>query len=175
MKEKITDEGTPSTESKVTISREIETPPSRLNPLPLLWRGITEAECRAWFQNRYCHEGIRTFDGIDVRFAPGCFRHAFFESPGKARFSRARAERIRWIELLLQDPGAILLVGFDKQRGAYDYRRRVALWPDKAYLTVTEAAPACPRRAHFVTAFPLCPGTEERTLARLLRSPRWPA
>lgn len=176
MKERIDPEGKPSTDSNVTIPRTEPTQNPLRSPTSIsLWSGINQEQCHDFFRDHYCKRGVQTFDGIDVAFASPAFKHAFFESPCKAEFAQARAERIRWIESLLHDPSALLLVGFNKKTGTYDYRRRVALWPDEAYLTVIQFDDECGGFSHFITAFVLSDATKDRVLRKLLLSPRWPA
>ena len=49
-------------------------------PYSLLVQYGTEAEYRRHFEQVYCKEPIKTFDGITVRFHKSMFDHCFFES-----------------------------------------------------------------------------------------------
>ncbi len=176
MKHRPRPEASASTDSNVTISR-IDLTQNTLPPVasPPLRQDVTEARCREFFIENYCRQGVRTFDGIDVRFPTGTFKHAFFESPAKVQFSMSRATRVHWIAHLLADRNAILLQGFDKKAGIYSPQRRVAIWPTEAYLTIIQLDQTCAARAYFITAFHLCCGTADKTLTKLLSSPLWGA
>jgi len=99
--------------------------------------------------------------------------HAFYESPGKTVFSLPRAQRAQWIALLLADPAALLVCGYDKKRDTYSRTRRVALWPEERYLVVVQLDQRDPKLAHFITAFYVDGPGWKSTLEKLVRSPRW--
>jgi len=93
-----------------------------------------EAAYEKLYLDTYCKSAtpIITNDGIQVKFFPERFKHAFYESADrkaadKSQFSSERAERILWIKETLQDPTADLRVGWDKKYKRYDKSYRVAV------------------------------------------------
>jgi hypothetical protein len=101
-----------------------------------------------------------------VTFDPNGFGHAFYEGESKQHFSRARAERIDWIEKALKDRSAELYQGWDKLNRRPTKRRRVCL-VNRDYVVVIEFVSA--NEAHFITAYIATDDT--RQLVR--RSARW--
>jgi hypothetical protein len=87
----------------------------------------TEEEYREHFERVYCSNTLTTFDGIDVRFFPERFDHAFHEGTFKSGFSRERAERIDWIGAALTDEAARLYIGWDTDRRREMPNRRVCV------------------------------------------------
>jgi hypothetical protein len=93
---------------------------------------------------------VSTFDGFTVTFLPADFGHAFYEAPGKSRFSVRRAQRIDWIGEALADSQAELYVGWDKKRRKHRADRRVCLVGGD-YVVVIQVQHNM--KARFVTAF----------------------
>lgn len=101
----------------------------------------TEAEYRQFFNEEYCNKVIFTHDGIEVKFRPEHFNHAFFKNASrrakdKSLFSRERAERITWIKQALQDTNLTLYAGWDSKKKRYDHTRRVCLVTPDGYVVV---------------------------------------
>lgn len=118
-----------------------------------------------------------TFDGIAVRFRKGQFCHCFYESSRRNRvkdvFSAKRAQRIDWIKAALQDPNSERYQGWDKRRGRYDARRRVALVMGNYVVVIALKGR---KQADFVTAYvadtPATPGRPS-TVEMIRRAPKW--
>jgi hypothetical protein len=132
-----------------------------------------EASYRQLYLQTYCDptNPVVTFDGIEVRFFPDRFDHAFFESVNrqladKAQFSRIRAERILWIRDTLQDPTADLRVGWDKKYKTYDKSFRVAV---VKYNYVVIIWVKNKIYAKFITAY-----EADNSIGKILGSPTWP-
>ncbi|MCE1190161.1 MAG: hypothetical protein LWX56_13605 [Ignavibacteria bacterium] len=137
-----------------------------------LARNLTEAVYRQIFETVYCDSSnpIITHDGIRVKFFPDQFDHAFFESNNwqagdKSMFSQSRAERIYWIKDTLQDPQAILKVGWDKLNKTYNYSRRVAVVVTD-YVVIIHINNST--EAKFITAY-----KADKSIGRILAAPPW--
>lgn len=101
----------------------------------------TEVEYRQFFNEEYCSKVILTHDGIEVKFRPEHFDHAFFKNASrhardKSIFSRERAERITWIKQALLDKSLTLYAGWDSRKKRYDHTRRVCLVTPNGYVVV---------------------------------------
>ena len=155
-----------STSSDVTLSQSA-TPP--------LWHPISEVQCREFYNETYCRVGMKTFDGLSVRFAPRQFDHAFFHSTGKTEFCIPRAERVCWIGPLLADPRATLAYGYIKKKKRYTRERRVAIWPERRYVVIIIIERRDPQCAHFLTGFYVDGPKWKPTLDKLVASPHWTA
>jgi hypothetical protein len=138
---------------------------------PPLLKLADEAAYRARFEAIYCHGPIATFDGIQVRFRKGDFDHCFFESSHRDRvkdaFSPARAERLEWIQVALQDASAERYVGWDRDRRTYDKSRRVTVVCGDYVVVIAMTGLG---KANFVTAFV---ADTPNSLSRIRKSPRW--
>jgi len=140
-------------------------------PLPPLLALADEAAYRSHFENTYCQAPIRTFDAIDVRFRKADFDHCCFESDRRTRvknaFSVIRAERLDWIKAALEDPAALLYVGWDNEQKCYDTGRRVCVVSGNYVVVISILRPG---QARFITAFL---ADTPRTIQRIHLSPRW--
>ena len=107
-----------------------------LPPLLLL---PDEASYRKYFNENFVWGiPIFTFDGIQVRFFPVMFDHAFFRavsrsSGDKAAFARELAERMEWIRAMLQSSEVELY-----RRTVRGKLRRIALEPTERYAVVIQ-------------------------------------
>lgn len=133
-----------------------------------------EAAYRQFYLQTYCNplSPIITFDGIQVKFFPDQFDHAFFESVNrqladKAQFSTVRAERILWIKDTLEYPTADLRVGWDKKYKSYDKSYRVAVVKHN-YVVIIWIKDAT--NAKFITAY-----EADKSIDKILGSPVWTA
>ena len=93
---------------------------------------MTEVELRKIWKDEYCDQEIQTFDDIEVLFFEEMFDHVFFESLNrkvndKSILSFNRLEKIYWIKDTLNDPTAILKMGWDRKKKQYYDNRRVAI------------------------------------------------
>lgn len=139
---------------------------------PALVYYATESEYRSHYEAHYCRAKLYTFDGFRVYFPKRQFDDAFFESANrrardKSVFSRARAERIDWIATALQDPTAQLYVGWNRDKKAHDFNRRVVL-VYRNYVVILKIN----RRKHtstFITAYV----ADASTLRKIKTNPRW--
>lgn len=124
------------------------------------------------YKEKYCMKPIKTFDNFFVYFYEDRFDHAFYESSDYRGsddvFSNKRAERIDWIEKVLQDPNAELYMGYDKKRKVQDNKRRVSIINEDNYVVVIQLTRG--NRAKFITAFV----ADSPHTARNIRSgPKW--
>ncbi len=123
-------------------------------PYSLLVQYGTEAEYRRHFEQVYCKDPIKTFDGIVVRFHKSMFGHSFFESSrrdtNKDTFSIKRAERIDWIKKALQDPKSEKYVGWDRKKKRYNKKRRVTIVMGN-YVVIIQLTGS--GKADFITAY----------------------
>lgn len=128
----------------------------------------TEQEYRAHFEREYCHEAIKTFDDIQVRFRKSQFDHCFFESMHSKddTFSPQRAERIDWIKAALEDPNAEHRLGWDNKKKRPVNNRRVAIVVNN-YVVIIRLYRV--DRAEFVTAFV----ADQRTISKIRSNPIW--
>lgn len=127
---------------------------------------------RQLFLQTYCNplSPIITFDGIEVKFFPDQFDHAFFESVNrkladKTQFSLVRAERILWIKDTLEDPTADLRVGWDKKYKIYDKSYRVAVVKYN-YVVIIWIKDV--KNGKFITAY-----EADKSIGKILGSPVW--
>lgn len=127
---------------------------------------------RDLYLQTYCNpkSSILTFDGIQVKFFPDRFDHAFFESVNrqsadKAKFSTIRAERILWIKDTLEDPTADIRVGWDKKYKSFDKSYRVAVVKHD-YVVIIWIKDAS--NAKFITAY-----VADNSIGKILGSPVW--
>lgn len=131
----------------------------------------TVDDYRRHYLTTYCRGGIVTFDGINVRFFPETFDHAFFRdsdrwTKDKAVFDRRRAERMDWIRALLLDPSAELY-----RRVMHDGKlRRIALDPPTRYAVIIQMNPKCQSEARFITAYVV---DSCSALQKMRSNPRW--
>ncbi len=132
----------------------------------------TEDAYRQLYLQTYCYAAspIITFDKIEVRFFAERFEHAFYESKNrqiadKALFSTIRAERILWIKDTLEDPSAVLRVGWDKKLKKYDKSYRVAVVKND-YVVIIWIKDRT--TAKFITAY-----VADNSIGKILGSPEW--
>lgn len=139
---------------------------------PALVYYTSEQEYRDHYERCYCSAVIYTFDGLRVYFPRHQFDDAFFESANrrvrdKSLLSQQRAERIDWIRAALENPGAELFAGWDRDRKRINRVRRVALvWNDYVVILNIQGKK---RKAVFVTAYI----ADARTVAKIRNGPRW--
>jgi hypothetical protein len=138
---------------------------------PPLRKFNTEAECRGYFEQKYCISPLLTHDGIPVRFTKRDFDHAFYTSassrqPDKSVFSFERAEKIDLIEAVLRDSSASLHCGWDNRKKVANPTRRVAIGK-RNYVVVIQIMKS--GKARFITAFP----ANNRTILKINGSPKW--
>ncbi len=93
---------------------------------------IPVEEFREIWKSEYCTGPIETVDGVKVHCYEDMFDHVFFESadrkPGdKSILLLNRLEKILWIKAALQDPEAILKVGWDKSTKSYFDNLRISI------------------------------------------------
>jgi len=135
-------------------------------------RGKSVDEYRSLFDETYCMAPITTFDGIEVKFYPNMFEHAFYESydnmkKDKSLFSYNRAEKIMWIKETLEDPTAILKQGYLKKTKSYTDSRRVAIVKND-YVVIIRFYDISFKKAKFITAF-----EAYNSINEILGSPDW--
>jgi hypothetical protein len=82
-------------------------------------------------------------------------------------FSWQRAERIDWIKAALQDSSADLFVGWDRDKKAYAFKRRVCTVYGN-YVVVLSVAKN-KKAAIFITAYV----ADETTIQKIRSGPRW--
>jgi hypothetical protein len=116
----------------------------------------TENEYKNHYIEEYCNKVIHTHDGIEVKFRPEKFSHAFFKNASrknkdKSIFSMERAQRINWIKKVLQDEELHIYAGWDSSKKKYDHTRRVCLVTNDGYVVVLRMAK--PSLGIFVTAY----------------------
>lgn len=115
-----------------------------------------EPEYRQKYEDIYCSRIIPSCAGIDVKFNPSTFDHAFFmnadrRARDKSIFSIERAKRILWIEKVLKDPSLTVYQGWNNSQKKYDTNRRTVLVTPDQYVVVTRLLGE--NKAAFVTAF----------------------
>lgn len=129
-------------------------------------------EYKKHFIDKYCGNAIETFDGYQVKFYEDMFEHAFFESSGrngsKDVFSIKRAERIDWIEHVLQDSNAELYMGYDNKKKRNDDSRRVAIITEDNYVVIIQIIRDL--KAKFTTAYV---ADSPRTAEAIRKNPKW--
>lgn len=133
-----------------------------------------EAKLREIWRTEYCEQEIRTFDNIIVQFYESMFDHCFFESANrfkkdKSILSYNRLEKIYWIKDALQDPDAVLKIGWDAKTKSYDNSRRITLVKDNYIVVIIIFSET---KARFVTAYEI---NEEENLEKILKSPNYKA
>ncbi|MBE7632998.1 hypothetical protein [Tenacibaculum finnmarkense] len=126
-----------------------------------------EIKMRNQWKDVYCLCGIKTFDGIVVKFYEDMFDHCFYESrdrkhKDKSILSLNRLEKMLWIKDTLQDENAILKKGWDTQRKEYYKNRRVAVVKGNYVVIVMFTALL---KAKFITAY------EKNDIDNILNSP----
>lgn len=136
----------------------------------------TSQEYKAHFKSVYCRNEIYTFDKIRVYFKEDKFNHSFYSSPtrdGKksSQISPDRAQRIDWIKYVLENTGASLYQGWNKDAKRHAPDRRVSLVLNN-YVVVIELSFKLDGtlKANFVTAYVLI-GSE--TLNKIKSGPAW--
>lgn len=140
-------------------------------PAPQLLYLPDEPAYRMHYIRHYVNGGgVRTFDGILVRFFPTAFKDAFYRDSApkagdKALFDWTRAERMDWIRWLLTDPQAKVHRRRIKGKGL----RRIALDPTTRYAVITQVDGQNPQLARFITAYVATP----RTVRRMCSNPAW--
>lgn len=130
----------------------------------------TEDLLREMWSKEYCEVEIKTVDGIVVAFYSEMFDHCFFESANRRKkdksiLSTIRLERFYWIKEALQDPDAVLKVGWDSSKKSYDGSRRVALVKGNYVVIIHIYAE---QKARFTTAYVV---EIEENLEKIMNSP----
>lgn len=129
-------------------------------------------EYKGHFVNKYCKESLETFDSFKVKFYEDMFEHAFFESSNrrgnKDIFSSQRAERIDWIENVLQDKDAEIYMGYDSKNKRNDWNRRVTIINEDNYVVVIQIIKD--NKAKFVTAYV---ADSPHTAKSIRQNPKW--
>lgn len=142
--------------------------------LPTLKNFSSEAECKQYYIDNYCHAVIHTFDGIVVRFYEETFEHAFYTRTEKRwravkdHFAVERGERIDWIKAVLEDPSIIPRKGYDKAKRTYDNSRRVTFLSPNNYVVVIYINNN--GEGKFITAFVV---DNADTAQKLSKAPLW--
>lgn len=136
----------------------------------------TALEYKEHFKSVYCRNDIYTFDEIRVYFKEDKFNHSFYESPTRdgrksSQISLDRAKRIDWIKYVLENSGASLYQGWNKDAKRHEPDRRVSLVLD-SYVVVIELSFKLDGtlKANFVTAY-LLVGSE--TIKKIKSGPIW--
>lgn len=133
-----------------------------------------EAQLREIWRTEYCEQIIKTFDDIVVQFYESMFNHCFYESANrftkdKSILSYNRLEKIYWIKEALQDPDAVLKVGWDAKNKTYDGSRRITVVKDNYIVVIIVFSPT---KARFVTAYEV---DAEENLEKIMNSPDYKA
>lgn len=161
---------TPSLGGDVTSKPPIIAARTHTSPPPSVLLLASEVEYRAHFQARLCAGPIVTHDGISVRFRTSDFDHCCYESTHrdrtKDRFSAARAERIDWIDYVLQNPSAAIRQGWDSRAKRHDEDRRVAV-VDRMVVVIARTDV---QKARFITAYW---ADSHKTIRKILGGPAW--
>ncbi len=87
----------------------------------------------------------------------------------KSILSYNRLEKIYWIKEALQDPDAILKVGWDAKNKTYDGSRRITVVKDNYIVVIIIFSPT---KARFVTAYEV---DAEENLEKIMNSPDYKA
>ena len=137
-------------------------------------QNFTEEELREIWKTEYCNAPIVTFDRVSVKFYEDKFNHLFYESENrklkdKSILSYNRLEKIYWIKEALQDPDAILKVGWDAKNKTYDGSRRITVVKDNYIVVIIIFSPT---KARFVTAYEV---DAEENLEKIMNSPDYKA
>jgi hypothetical protein len=141
--------------------------------LPELVRYDSIDEYRSHYRREYCQSRVETHDGIRVFFKPDSFDHMFYESSNrdgkKDCFSRVRAERIDWIRLTLEHPGAAAYQGWLKSTRSYDAARKVAVvYEDFVVVISLRLDRQGGLRADFVTCY-----QADNSIGKIRSAPAW--
>lgn len=135
---------------------------------------IPEERLRKLWKDVYCNPSnpIFTFDTIRVNFNEYMFDHAFYESyerklRDKSILSLNRCQKMLWIKDTLEDPTAILKMGWDKRKKNYSTKRRVTLVKIN-YIVIIQLIKD--KKAQFITAYEI---QQEDNLKKILGSPDW--
>lgn len=130
---------------------------------------------QAAYQNHYvatcCNGPIITPDGIPVYFDRHRFYHAFFESVvfKDDTFSPVRAQRMDWIRLTLEDPGADRFQGWNKDKKVYEPHRRVEVVHEEFVVVLQISRKQNGQlKAKFVTCY-----QADKSIGLIRQSPLW--
>lgn len=131
---------------------------------------MTEEALREIWRIEYCESKIQTFDGIEVKFFSQMFDHCFYESENrkekdKSILSYNRLEKIYWIKAALQDPDAVLKIGWDGKSKSYNNSRRVTLVKGNYIVIIVIFGP---NKARFITAYEV---NDDENLNKIMDSP----
>lgn len=141
--------------------------------MPPLLHLQSEAEYRAYFVENYVRAHVATYHGVRVHFSADQFDHAFYEATNrdgvKDQFSWVRAQRMKWIALTLNDPGAIWYQGWIKRLERYDPTRSVAVaYGDFVVILKFRATRSGVLKSNFVTCY-----DADNSIHKIRRSPAW--
>lgn len=132
----------------------------------------TPEDYRQHFIEKYCSRKIYTFSNIRVKFYEDQFEHSFYESQNRKKrdksiFSIERAQRMDWIEEVLLNKEAEILVGWDRDKKKYNNNRRVSIISPENYVVILNIIKE--KEAKFITAY-----VASKTNAKKIRSaPVW--
>lgn len=139
---------------------------------PALLKLPNQYAYQVFYEKNYCQKPTNTFDNIPVFFHRSKFFHAFFESSNKAGskdvFSQARAERMHWIKITLEDSTAEIYLGWDNKKKKHEFKKRVAVVQGNYVVIISLNKNFT--KGFFVTAFLADSG---RTLRLIKQNPRW--
>ena len=132
-----------------------------------------EREYLAYYRQEYCRKGVVTFDGIHVYFREDRFFHAFYESSNrdgrKDRFSKIRAQRMRWIRATLENAASCLFQGWDNKRKRYDPGRRVCVvYEEFVVILEMRLKKNGTLKAAFITCY-----QADNSIEKIRNSPKW--
>jgi len=132
-----------------------------------------EDEYLAYYRKEYCRKGVVTFDGIRVYFRGNRFPHAFYESSKrdgrKDKFSKMRAQRMRWIRATLENVDSESFQGWDKKKKRYDPGGRVCLvYEEFVVILEMRLKKNGPLKAEFVTCY-----QADNSIGKIRNSPKW--
>ena len=145
-----------------------------MNP-PNILKLSDEQAYKDYYIENFCNKcPIYTFDKIPVMFYPEKFEHSFYKrskaswNAPKSSFDYLRAERMEWIRDILQNPLITPKKGYDKAKGSYDNKRRVAFLDKENYLVVIEIDKK--GKGIFITAYLV---DNEYAAEKIRKSPNW--
>ncbi len=132
-----------------------------------------EEEYLEYYRKEYCRKGVVTFDEVRVYFKENRFSHAFYESSNrdgrKDKFSKIRAQRMRWIRATLENADSDLFQGWDKNKRRYDPGRRVCVvYEDFVVILKMRLKRNGRLKAEFVTCF-----RADNSIGKIKNSPKW--
>jgi len=147
-----------------------------LSNLPPLVKYASWQEYQEHYKKQLCRAKILTSDGIRVHFGEQKFWHAFCERDKKGKkdkFSFDRASYIDWIRPTLEQSGATLWQGWNKDKQIHEAHRRVSV-VYRGFIVVIELTLKQGKnlKANFITAFYDKKGD---AVAKIQKAPLWTA